>query len=224
MAEQNPTQETPRSDPFEIWRQLYEANEQAWTKTLKDVTTAPSYVEAQGKMLEIFLAYQKQLRDTMSSQLTAFNLPTRDDVSRLGELVIGVEEKIDKIDDAIAPLTGSLGDLSARMQSLEHQSARPGQMIGDIAEQVNQIGPLADKIEHLSGLQDRISLLAERIGHLESLVQSLSRQVGEVKTVGGNSAVSPAQTPSIPEPAAERQRAAGAGRSRAAARAGEGGE
>lgn len=108
----------PVFDPFELWRQFYEANEQTWTKTVKEITTTKDYAEAQGKFLESMLAFQKMLRDSMTAQLNGVNLPSRDDVSRLGELVLSLEEKIDQLDDKMPALIDGLEALEKRVEKL----------------------------------------------------------------------------------------------------------
>jgi polyhydroxyalkanoic acid synthase PhaR subunit len=92
------------SDPFALWKQWYEQNEEAWGKRVAEATGTTAFAEAQGKMLESFLAFQKTLRDASRTQLEALGLPTRDDVARLGEIVLGLEEKIDRIADRIGAL------------------------------------------------------------------------------------------------------------------------
>jgi hypothetical protein len=87
------------TDPFEVWRQLYETNEQAWSAALEESMSGPDYDEASGKMLETMLAAQKSIRTNMRTYLETMNVPTREDIARLGELVIGLEEKIDQLAD-----------------------------------------------------------------------------------------------------------------------------
>lgn len=123
MTEQRGQTEAPRPDPFELWRQFYEVNEQAWTKAMKDVMTTRGYAEAQGKMLETFLSFQKMMRDGMSAQLNTLNLPTRDDVARLGELLVGLEEKIDQFDERLADLEDSVGGFEEQIGSFGERLA-----------------------------------------------------------------------------------------------------
>jgi polyhydroxyalkanoic acid synthase PhaR subunit len=96
--------DTPSGDPFEAWRKFYEANEQIWSKAARETTNTEAFAEAQGRMLETFLAFQKTARDTMSAQLATMNLPSRDDVARLGELIVGLEEKVDRLEDRLATI------------------------------------------------------------------------------------------------------------------------
>ncbi len=96
------TQEQTRADdPFETWRQLYDANERAWTEALEQTMSSPEFEESSGKMLETMLAAQKSVRDNMRTYLETMNVPTREDIARLGELVVGLEEKIDQVADRL---------------------------------------------------------------------------------------------------------------------------
>lgn len=101
MSSAGSGQDAARFDPFEFWRRYYEANEENWTKTIKEVAASRDYAEAQGKVLENLLAFQKGMRDRMTDQMANMNMPTRDDVSRLGELILGVEEKVDQLHDRL---------------------------------------------------------------------------------------------------------------------------
>ena len=91
----------PTTDPFETWRQLYDANERAWTSALEQAMGSPEYEEASGKMLETMLAAQKSVRNSMRTYLETINVPTREDIARLGELVVGLVEKIDQVVDRL---------------------------------------------------------------------------------------------------------------------------
>ncbi len=95
-------EETNRAtDPFETWRQLYDANERAWSSALEQAMGSPEFAESSGKMLETMLAAQKSVRTNMRNYLESINVPTREDIARLGELVIGLEEKIDQVADRL---------------------------------------------------------------------------------------------------------------------------
>lgn len=155
MSQADAKQSTPNFDPFEMWRQFYEANEQAWTKAVKEMTTTQDYAEAQGKMLESMLAFQKMMRESMSTQLNSLNVPTRDDVSRLGELVLGLEEKMDKIDDHFPSLEARFGDLDKKADAL----ARLEKKVDKLAE----TDRLAELEKRLDSIDRRIAGLADRV-------------------------------------------------------------
>jgi polyhydroxyalkanoic acid synthase PhaR subunit len=89
------------TDPYETWRQLYDANERAWSAALEQAMGSPEFGESSGKLLETMLAAQKSARVNMRLYLESMNVPTREDIARLGELVVGIEEKIDQVADRL---------------------------------------------------------------------------------------------------------------------------
>jgi polyhydroxyalkanoic acid synthase PhaR subunit len=96
------------SDPFELWRQIYETNERAWNAVLERTVNNPAFAESSGKILETFLSAQKTVRDNMRSYLEQINLPTREDIARLGELIVALEEKVDQLDDRLSRIEETL--------------------------------------------------------------------------------------------------------------------
>jgi Collagen triple helix repeat (20 copies)/Poly(R)-hydroxyalkanoic acid synthase subunit (PHA_synth_III_E) len=103
------TEETGRAaDPFETWRQLYDANERAWSDALGEAMGSTEFADSSGKLLETMLAAQKSVRDNMRTYLETMNVPTREDIARLGEIVIGLEEKIDQVADRLDAIEGAV--------------------------------------------------------------------------------------------------------------------
>jgi polyhydroxyalkanoic acid synthase PhaR subunit len=107
-------------DPFELWRQIYETNERAWNTVLERTVSNPAFAESSGKILETFLSAQKTVRDNMRSYLEQINLPTREDIARLGELIVALEEKVDQLDDRLSGIEATL-----RSQASADSAARP---------------------------------------------------------------------------------------------------
>ncbi len=129
---------SPRSaDPFETWRQLYEANERTWNASLEEAMNRPEFSTSSGKMLETMLAGQKAVRDNMRSFLESMNVPTREDIARLGELVVGLEEKIDQITDRMDPLEAAiLGLKPESLAGLEAKIDRVADRLGSLEDTI----------------------------------------------------------------------------------------
>ena len=101
------------SDPFELWRQIYAANERAWNAAIERSMANPAFAEAQGKLLETFLNVQKTFREQVRTYLEAVNVPSREDIARLGELIVGLGEKVDQLSDRVLDLETAVGRLPA---------------------------------------------------------------------------------------------------------------
>lgn len=106
--------DNPTPNALDLWKQIYEANERAWNSALERAMATPSFAEAQGRFLESMLAAQKTVRDNTRTMMEALNLPTREDIARLGELITSLEEKVDQLDDRVLAL-------QERMQAWESQ-------------------------------------------------------------------------------------------------------
>jgi len=102
------------NDPFEMWRQMYDVNERAWTAALEQAMGSREFGESSGKLLETLLAAQKSVRDNMRTYLETMNVPTREDIARLGELVVGLEEKIDQVVDRLDVIEAAVRPKTAR--------------------------------------------------------------------------------------------------------------
>src|ERR671933_960054 len=101
--------QSPRPpDPFELWRQIYETNERAWNTVLERTVSNPAFAESSGKLLRRHVSAQKTVRDNMRSYLEQINLPTREDIARLGELIVALEEKVDQLDDRLEQVEAAL--------------------------------------------------------------------------------------------------------------------
>ncbi|GAC1330151.1 MAG: hypothetical protein NVSMB2_28900 [Chloroflexota bacterium] len=109
------------TDPFELWRQIYETNERAWNAVLEQTVNTPAFAESSGKILETFLSAQKTVRDNMRAYLEQINLPTREDIARLGELIVSLEEKVDQLDDRLANLERSVSTATSASAKMADQ-------------------------------------------------------------------------------------------------------
>ena len=112
MSEQS--QSNDPKEVFAMWRQLYDANEKVWSKASGEFMDTPAFAQWQGKMLETFLGFQKAWKESVTAQLEAANIATRDDLVRLGELIVGLEEKVDQIVDRLDAAAPRARDASSR--------------------------------------------------------------------------------------------------------------
>ena len=164
------TQETSQdADVFAVWRELYDANEKAWTTALEQAMGTSEFGESSGRLLETMLAAQKSVRDNMRAYLETMNVPTREDIARLGELVVGLEEKSDQIADRLDAL-----DDVIRTQSAE-------------AGKIDQIGGRLDTIDRSLRSQAtqvaKIDRIAKRLDTIDRSLRSQATQVAKIDRI-----------------------------------------
>ncbi len=164
-------------DPFELWRQFYEVNEQAWTRAVKEMVGSWDYVGAQGKMLDSYLAFQKMMMDGMATQLKSLNIPTRDDVFQLGDLVVGVEEKVDQVDGQVTSVVDRLAGVEGKLDQLDHRLGVLADRFTSVEAKVTQLEPrLAGLGEGLAGVEGKLAQLDYRLAAVEERLVGLEKR------------------------------------------------
>jgi hypothetical protein len=133
----------PTTDPFEIWRDAFDANERAWSEALEQAMGSPEFGESSGKLLETMLAAQKSVRSSMRTYLESVNVPTREDIAGLGEIVIGVEEKVDQIADRLDAIEEAVGprmrtDLAAVIAPIREEIARLAGLVVGLEKKIER--------------------------------------------------------------------------------------
>ena len=95
--------------------------------TFSEVMTTEEFSQALGKYMEQGLALQertaKQVNPQINALLRAYNLPSRSQMDRMFARIIGMEEKLDDLEDEIRKLRSELS-ASRRPQSSRARSAR----------------------------------------------------------------------------------------------------
>ena len=95
--------------------------------TFSEVMSTEEFSQALGKYMEQGLALQeriaKQVNPQIDAMLRAYNLPSRSQMDRMFARIIGMEEKLDDLEDEIRKLRSELS-ASRRSQSSRSRSAR----------------------------------------------------------------------------------------------------
>jgi polyhydroxyalkanoic acid synthase PhaR subunit len=189
------TQEAgPDTDVFAVWRQLYDANEKAWTTALEQAMGTSEFSESSGRLLETMLAAQKSVRDNMRAYLETMNVPTREDIARLGELIVGLEEKSDQIADRLdvldADFQGRSGDSDRLAQISKGLEAIDRSLRGRAAE-VAKIDRIAKRLDAIDrALRGRAAEVA-KIDRMAKRLESIERAVGSRAVAAGKPAARP---------------------------------
>ena len=100
---------------------------ESMASTFSEVMSTEEFSQALGKYMEQGLAWQQRLAKPAEPQidamLRAYNLPSRSQIDRMFARIIGMEEKLDDLEDEIRKLRSELS-ASRRPQSSRSRSAR----------------------------------------------------------------------------------------------------
>ncbi len=91
-------------DPFKLLRKVYDTVEQLTEPALEKLLTTKRFAKLNGKVMSAILLSHRATRESVSAMLHLWNFPAREDILRLGELTLQLEEKIDKLTDRIDDL------------------------------------------------------------------------------------------------------------------------
>jgi hypothetical protein len=94
-----------QTDPLAMWREWLSQSERQWNTFFNESMSTPQYSQNVGRFMELYVAAQRQLGETMGRHLAALNVPTRADVLGLGERLVGLETRLARIEAALARLT-----------------------------------------------------------------------------------------------------------------------
>ena len=171
------TETTQDTDAFGVWRQLYDANERPgprrssrrWNLRVR---------RSSGRLLET-VAAQKSVRDNMRAYLETMNVPTREDIARLGELVIGLEEKSDRIADRLDGSTTYFARNRLGRQDRRHRPSAPARPPRSPRSTRCQAARHVDRAlrRGYPGRQDR--QVAKRLDTIDRAVRSRAVEAGK---------------------------------------------
>ncbi len=96
-----------KTDPADAFRNLVTEWERGFDKLANRFMGTDEFSRSMNQMQSMQLSMQKAFSESMANQLSAFNLPSRDDVLRLGESVRVVEARVAHIEEMLVTLTGA---------------------------------------------------------------------------------------------------------------------
>ncbi len=96
-----------KTDPADAFRKLVTEWERGFDKLANRFMGTDEFSRSMNQMQSMQLSMQKAFSESMANQLSAFNLPSRDDVLRLGESVRAVEDRVAHIEEMLVTLTGA---------------------------------------------------------------------------------------------------------------------
>jgi len=206
------TEETTQdTDAFGVWRQLYDANEKAWNAALEQSMGTSEFGESSGRLLETMLAAQKSVRDNMRVYLETMNVPTREDIARLGELVIGLEEKSDQIADRLDALDDVIRAQSAEAGKLDQIARRLDPIDRSLRSQTTQVAKIDRVAKRLEAIDRSLRSQTTQVAKIDKVakrLEAIERAVRGRTVDAGKPAGRTARKPAIKPAAAKRTTAA----------------
>ena len=125
MAEQTEPQ-TRFPDVLDLWRQWLTETERQWNAFFNNMMGTDTYSQGLGQFMEGYTTFQSLVAQNIERYFSLFNLPTRNDLVRIGEQLSGIEERLAAIEERLenAAASGN-GAIPASPRSNPKRTRRP---------------------------------------------------------------------------------------------------
>ena len=176
------------ADPFTFFKEWYEAISDSWSRVIEDTIASEQFLEFNSQFLESYTSFSKAFRRANEEYLKILQLPSRSDVSHVGELVVALEEKFDQLEDRFE----DIGDTVSQAAKSEAVAAL-GEHLVNVESQLNEsmtgvggrLDSVESKLDTLHGNLERyqtIEGLTQRLEQVESKLDRVLTQLAKIET------------------------------------------
>ncbi len=177
--------ETPPRDPLEFAVQWYNATSGPVSEFVQELIEREEFLEPSSRFLQSYASLYKVFRRNSEEYLTNLQLPVRSDITRVASLIVALEDKVDRIEEAF--------------EDFEYGYAEPAS--------AENVGALEKNIEALDRRIDRVE------GKLDQLIAAVEGISANGSAAEANGSAS--EVPESVQPPQEEIKATNAARRKA---------
>jgi BMFP domain-containing protein YqiC len=123
------------SDPTQRFRELITEWERGFDALANKFMGSDEFSRAMNQFQSLQLGAQKAFAETMAKQLAALNLPSREDVLRVGEAVNELDRRVARIEARLEEVAGAIGAARPTERPGPRRTRRPpGEAAADPGE------------------------------------------------------------------------------------------
>lgn len=201
------------ADPIDFWRNMNQRNEEIFGKFLQQLVGTPDFAASLGQTANASAWYRNAIKQTARFYLEAADMPTREDVARLGEMMINIEGKLEELNDSVVNLEDELDETEDSMEALSG-ALKDMVKTKDLQEAFKaQSAPKVDFEPVLTALKDSqkeskqldkvvtmLESLTDRLGKIESRLDKLETAKPNPTTPKPKTATPKSTAPKTPQP------------------------
>ncbi len=176
------------ADPFTFFKEWYEAISDSWSRVIEDTIASEQFLEFNSQFLESYTSFSKAFRRANEEYLKILQLPSRSDVSHVGELVVALEEKFDQLEDRFEDI-GDTVSQAAKSEAVADLGEHLVNVESKLNESMTGVGGRLDSVESkldtLHGNLERyqtIEGLTQRLEQVESKLDRVLTQLAKIET------------------------------------------
>lgn len=204
------------SDPLQFIVQWYNATSEPLSEFVQDLLQREEFLGSSSRFLESYAKTYKIFKRSSEEYLSALQLPTRSDITRIATLIVALEDKVDRIEEAFedfeygytTPATGEevqslenhIDQLDRKLERKLNESAKDASGYAT-AESVSALDGRMDQVE---GKLDRLLTAVEA---LQATASNGSAEAAAVVEANGSASSSSSGTEEIQATDAARRKA-----------------
>lgn len=107
-------------DPFAIWKSMYTEMEPTISQTMQKWLESDEYAAFSGQLLTISLQMEQTMRKNAEQLFKTYNVPTNNDFARMMDLIIGLEAKVDVVEERLVQIEKQASPPQEIREQLSH--------------------------------------------------------------------------------------------------------
>ena len=158
-------------DPVEFAVKWYNATSGPIGDFVQELLENEEFLEPSSRFLQNYASFYKVFKKNSEEYLKTLQLPTRSDITRVASLVISLEDKVDRIEEAFEDFEYGYAEpaTAEAVASLEKRLDRVDRKL----QPLNQIGNKIDRLDEVEGKLDRLDQVEEKLDRLLAAMENL---------------------------------------------------
>lgn len=153
-------------DFIELWKKLYFQAEDSWAHATRELIGSKNFVQMLDQIRDQYLSFHKISKQNTDQYFEVNPIPSKKDIARIAELIIGLEDKVDDFDlhfsNHITAITGSLIKLvdyqevlKQEITALKQENASINKKLDTINRKLNTMARSQDSQKEPVGERDK---------------------------------------------------------------------
>lgn len=166
----------PPSDPLQLATQWYNATSVPFSDFIGDLIEREEFLEPSSRFLQSYASFYKVFKSNSEEYLKSLQLPVRSDITRIANLVVNLEDKVDNVEEVLEDL-----DLEGREATTTEAIASLERRIGGLEstlEQVTQTGAQTATAGSVQALEGRLDRVEDKLDRLLAALENGSQNSG----------------------------------------------
>lgn len=105
-------------EPATSWKELYDRIETAWSGPIHEMLQSEAFAAAMGATREQYLTGHQASRENLEAYWEQMRLPSKNDIARLGTMVIGLESRLETLEDRMEALDDRMMAIATRLDQV----------------------------------------------------------------------------------------------------------